>query len=214
MVLHCNTISHWLGAYIERSLACHSSWCGCSDISTHEALNKSSTRNYDSPYSPLPRSNKWFNSLTPGKFEWNFKYVIFKRILVIDGWDISHCPYMNVTGLHWWSVNIGSGNGLVPSGSKPLPEPMLTQICRHMASLGHNELILSGIFRACRFSKFLLAQLPKFCLFQYRLYMIWAKTLPKLKCACPTDSFTCPGLLGNGICQALLSLCSMTRRYS
>ena len=25
-------------------------------------------------------------------------------------------------------VNIGSGNGLVPSGTKPLPEPMLTQI--------------------------------------------------------------------------------------
>ena len=25
-------------------------------------------------------------------------------------------------------VNIGSGNGLVPSGNKPLPEPMLTQI--------------------------------------------------------------------------------------
>ena len=25
-------------------------------------------------------------------------------------------------------VNIGSGNGLVPSGSKPLPELMLTQI--------------------------------------------------------------------------------------
>ena len=23
-------------------------------------------------------------------------------------------------------VNIGSGNGLVPSGNKPLPEPMLT----------------------------------------------------------------------------------------
>ena len=26
-----------------------------------------------------------------------------------------------------WQVNIGSGNGLVPSGNKPLPEPMLTQ---------------------------------------------------------------------------------------
>ena len=26
------------------------------------------------------------NSLTPWKFEWNFRYVIFKRILVIDGW--------------------------------------------------------------------------------------------------------------------------------
>ena len=35
---------------------------------------------------------------------------------------------MNDTGLHWWSINIGSGNGLVPSGNKPLPEPMLTQI--------------------------------------------------------------------------------------
>ena len=44
-------------------------------------------------------------------------------------------------GLHWWSVNIGTGNGLVPSGKKPLHEPMLTQIsCRHMTSLCHNEL--------------------------------------------------------------------------
>ena len=30
-----------------------------------------------------------FNSLAPGKFEWNFIYVIFKPILVIDGWGIS-----------------------------------------------------------------------------------------------------------------------------
>ena len=35
---------------------------------------------------------------------------------------------MNVAGPYWWEVNIGSGNGLVPSGNKPLPEPMLTQI--------------------------------------------------------------------------------------
>ena len=33
---------------------------------------------------------KCVNSLAPGKFEWNFRYVIFKRILVIDGWDISY----------------------------------------------------------------------------------------------------------------------------
>ena len=38
------------------------------------------------------------NSLAPGKFEWNFMYVIFKRILVIDGWSISF-EIMNVTGL-------------------------------------------------------------------------------------------------------------------
>ena len=47
-------------------------------------------------------------------------------------WWLRHilwnCPNMNVTGLHWWSVNIASGNGLVPSDNKPLPEQMLTQI--------------------------------------------------------------------------------------
>ena len=30
-----------------------------------------------------------FNTLSPGKFEWNFRHVIFKQILVIDGWCIS-----------------------------------------------------------------------------------------------------------------------------
>ena len=37
-------------------------------------------------------------------------------------------------------VNIGSGKGLVPSGNKSLPEPMLTKFCRHMTSLGQNVL--------------------------------------------------------------------------
>ena len=56
------------------------------------------------------------NSLAPGKFQWKFKHIIFKRILVIDGWGISNeiAPNMNVTGLNWRSVNIGSGNGLLP----------------------------------------------------------------------------------------------------
>ena len=39
-----------------------------------------------------------------------------------------HMALMNVNGLCWWQVNIGSGNGLVPSGNKPLPELMFTQI--------------------------------------------------------------------------------------
>ena len=34
---------------------------------------------------------------------------------------------MNATRPYWWWVNIGLGNGLVSSGNKPLPEPMLTQ---------------------------------------------------------------------------------------
>ena len=55
---------------------------------------------------------------------------IFKLILVIVDWGILLwiCSQMNVTGPYWWWVNIGSGNGLVPSANKPLPEPMLTRI--------------------------------------------------------------------------------------
>ena len=34
----------------------------------------------------------------------------------------------SATNTHWWWVNTGSGNGLVPSDTKPLPEPMMTQI--------------------------------------------------------------------------------------
>ena len=41
----------------------------------------------------------------------------------------------------WWKVNIGSDNGLVPDGNKPLPVPMLTKFHDTiMASLGTNEL--------------------------------------------------------------------------
>ena len=29
-----------------------------------------------------------FNSLAPGRFEWNFKHIIFRLILMIDGWGI------------------------------------------------------------------------------------------------------------------------------
>ena len=66
-----------------------------------------------------------------------------------DGWCIS-CEIaligMSLDFADDQSWNIGSGNGLVPSGNKPLPEPMLTQISRrHIASLGHNELNHCGL---------------------------------------------------------------------
>ena len=38
-------------------------------------------------------------------------------------------------------VNMASGNGLVLSGNKRLPEQMLTQISVTMTPLGHNGLI-------------------------------------------------------------------------
>ena len=77
------------------------------------------------------------NSSAPGKFELNFRYVIFKRILVIDGWGIS-CEIALIwmtLGLHWWSVNIGSGNGWAITWASVDPD-----LCHHMVSLGHNEL--------------------------------------------------------------------------
>ena len=44
---------------------------------------------------------------------------IFKYFL----WN---CYQANAKTPHWSLVNIGSRNGLVPSGNKPLPEPVLT----------------------------------------------------------------------------------------
>ena len=52
---------------------------------------------------------------------------------------ILHWPQMNDRKSHWWLVNIGSGIALVPSGNKPLPEPMLTHTYvatgRHLATM-------------------------------------------------------------------------------
>ena len=46
---------------------------------------------------------------------------------------------MNVSTSYWWEINIDAGNGLVPSGIKPLPDSVLG-LCHRMTSLGHSEL--------------------------------------------------------------------------
>ena len=72
----------------------------------------------------------WFNSLAPERYLELFLWI---------------CSQVNATGPYLWSVNIGSGNGLGPSGNKPLPEAITwTNVDQvlwcHMASLRHNEL--------------------------------------------------------------------------
>ena len=42
--------------------------------------------------------------------------------------SLSNCFRVNTTQHHWWRVNNGSGNSLVPSGNKPLSEPILSRI--------------------------------------------------------------------------------------
>ena len=44
---------------------------------------------------------KWFNSLAPGRFEWNFRYLTSQIISVIDGWGIS-CKL----ALRWTSLDL------------------------------------------------------------------------------------------------------------
>ena len=53
------------------------------------------------------------------KFQTHFNDKYLKYFL----WN---CYHVKVTTPHWSLVIIGSGNGLVSSGNKPLPEPMLT----------------------------------------------------------------------------------------
>ena len=62
-----------------------------------------------------------------------FYWLVSSRLLMIMPLDECHGTYLKIS-------QHGSGNGSVPSGNEPLPEPMLTKICHHMASLGHNEL--------------------------------------------------------------------------
>ena len=66
------------------------------------------------------------NSLAPGGFDYSkFQTHFNDKYLKYFLWN---CYQVNATTLHWSLVNIGAGNGLVPSGNNPLPEPMLTQI--------------------------------------------------------------------------------------
>ena len=63
-------------------------------------------------------------------------------------------PRKNATGTYWWQVNIASGNGLVSSGNRSLPEAMLDQkyvaTCRQYAIMcffKYRMLYIDQIFR-------------------------------------------------------------------
>ena len=64
----------------------HSGWKGTSFTVQRMAGWHSEIR--VSPFFFFFYKNGLFKSLAPGRFEWNFRYVIFKQILVIDGWGI------------------------------------------------------------------------------------------------------------------------------
>ena len=85
------------------------------------------------------------NSLAPGKCSWNVKLAysnfqtqIKDRYLEYFVWNWHQ---VNATRPQRLLVNIASGNGLVPSGIKPLSEPTLTQIyitiCHHNDTMSY-----------------------------------------------------------------------------
>ena len=85
------------------------------------------------------------NSLVPGRFWWNFRLVIFKFILVIDGWGISsilvklpswECQWtLLMISQHWFGQWLGAVRQQAITWANFDPDPW-----RHVASLGHNEL--------------------------------------------------------------------------
>ena len=57
---------------------------------------------------------------------YHLKYLLKITFLSIS--NTMYCLYVNGSGSWQMSVRIGLGNGLVLSGNKSLPEPMLTEI--------------------------------------------------------------------------------------
>ena len=56
--------------------------------------------------------------------------------------SLSTGRWQNSRGPCWWPINIRSGNGLIPSGTKPLPESVSTWDLRHyLVSSVHKVLI-------------------------------------------------------------------------
>ena len=56
------------------------------------------------------------NSLSPRRCICNLELVIFKLVSRMDILNLS-CEIVNATKPLWWQVDIGSSNGLVPSGT-------------------------------------------------------------------------------------------------
>ena len=89
------------------------------------------------PHLPGPMSYNW---LAPKKcFQKRFLRLISSIFLM-------KFVALETTRPHWGKVNIGSGNGLVQLGNKPLSEPMLTLgLCRHMLPPGYSELMVQTV---------------------------------------------------------------------
>ena len=88
--------------------------------------------------------------LAPEKFEWNFRHVIFKQILVIDVWGIC-CEI----ALIWMSLDFTDDQSTLVQvmacchqATSHYLSRCCPDLCRPQASLGHNELNLQVVAMA------------------------------------------------------------------
>ena len=73
---------------------------------------------------------QWVNALTPGRFDSNSKVQSPNTCCGLRLWAPLQKLLSGATEHIWWLINIfGSGKGLLPAGNKPLPGPILTQVC-------------------------------------------------------------------------------------
>ena len=84
----------------------------------------------------------WINSVAPGEFEWNFKQVIFKLMLMIDDYTVS-CEI----ALKWMPLDPTDEKSTlvqVMAWCRQAPSDYLSQCwprsCHQMVSLDRNEL--------------------------------------------------------------------------
>ena len=92
------------------------------------------------------------NSLAPRRFAGNFRWINFKLLLVI----------ISKSGPHWWWANISSCNGLLPDGTKPLPDLMLAHHQRGSMVLTQSQ--FHRKYSRCQFTKWVLKNtLCKLC---------------------------------------------------
>ena len=118
-------LDHPTEQLLKWSIESHPLWQNLKSPSTHGLWNRLNMTHYQ-PSWPRPLSHAQvneFNSLAPDIS--NFLNHLQDRNLDHSLWN---CHQVNFPGPYWWLVNIGSGNGLVLSGNRLLPEPGLGRV--------------------------------------------------------------------------------------
>ena len=89
------------------------------------------------------------NSLPPPEIWMKFSICDFQMDF-IDLWLrllLWNCPNMNVTGLHWWSINIVQVMAWCHQATSHYLTNVDPYLCHHMVSLGQNEITANNTLR-------------------------------------------------------------------